>query len=129
MKHVLSILLITAFSMSVWAQRNPRPYPPDRPNRPSQDRACSCYELERRIEGMDTVLYQGNPSRMEARQIERQMARAEAFYNSVNFRRDSVRVQEAQCSRGNQEIDRSWERWQPWLARNRLDPGNRCRGY
>ncbi|HEX4925119.1 MAG TPA: hypothetical protein VFV50_13585 [Bdellovibrionales bacterium] len=122
MKKLLLMALTTAFLLpaSSEAQRRPRDRPRD------MQKACSCYELERRLNGLNTVLRSVRLDRREERQISRDYRQGYRYYQQVNFRRDSRGEQERVCSLGNQAVDRSWVRWQPWLARRGWDQGNPC---
>ncbi len=138
MKYVLGLLLTVLISGPVLAQRypppqhpqhppqQPRPQPPRPPQYPQNHKACACFELERRIQGMETVLYRGQPHPNEVRQIQYEIYQAKGYYNSVNFNRDREGLQNQKCSGGNMAINNSWVRWQPWLAHYGLDTGSRC---
>lgn len=127
MKKLLLSALMTALLAPAAAEAQRRP---DRPNRPDHaQKACACYELERRLNGLYVILSRVRLDRWEERQISRDYRQGYRYYQQVNFRRDSRGEQERVCSLGNQAVDRSWVRWQPWLARRGWDQGNRCGGF
>ncbi len=86
--------------------------------------ACSCYELDRRIVGLRYVVQNARIDRTERQHIRQkvQWGRSE-LARSQHF---NLRRQERICSRANMELNYSWTRWQPWIARQRADIGNRC---
>ncbi len=116
-----SILGVFATIDGAQAQRGPG----RGPDRGPSGVACSCVELERRIQGLERVLQHARLDRYETRSIERDLRDGYHMLDQVN-QRTSHGEQERICSLGNQDVDRSWVRWQPWLAQRRLDPGNRC---
>lgn len=89
------------------------------------EQACSCNELERRISGLRYVLSYARLDHREAQNIS-----SEVDYGMrqlSNSRYQSVDQQESTCSIGNQGVDRSWVRWQPWVARQGADHDYGCR--
>jgi hypothetical protein len=86
--------------------------------------ACSCYELDRRVQGLRFVVQNARLNRDERQSLrqEVQLGRAE-LQRSQNY---NLIRQERICSRANQQLNYSWVQWQPWIARNRADIGNRC---
>lgn len=113
----LAILsLATLLPQDANAQRNGRKH-------------CYCYELERRLEGLETVLDRARLSRTEERELRYQLDEAYYHYEKIDFRRTPYEEQAPICTEGNRAVDRSWSRWQPWLAERRWDPGNRCNNF
>jgi hypothetical protein len=92
----------------------------------SQYRACTCLEFERRDRGLSYVANYVNLSYQERNDIYNQLQRGRSNYNQVNFYSDSQDRQNQLCSLGNQAVDYSWRRWQPWLAQNGIDYVPNC---
>jgi len=86
---------------------------------------CDCYELQRRVTGLNNVLRYARISRNEEQIIREDISDGYYYLNQINSNTpygEQARI----CSEGNQTVDVSWRRWQAWLAERRLDPGNRC---
>lgn len=90
-----------------------------------QPQTCSCVELQRRISGLSYVLnYGGCHDPREANMIRSQINSAQASLNQSQY--EDYRRQEQTCSLANQNVNESWVRWQPWVARNGADTNYGC---
>ncbi len=122
-KLLLSLLLTTVAAPSL------APASELHRDRSHAQKHCNCYELERRIQGLQIVSSRLRLDRYEEQQIRRDLQGARWFYHQVNFRTTPAGEQSRVCSLGNQAANRSWVQWQPWLARRGWDPGNVCGAF
>ncbi len=91
----------------------------------NHDRSCSCFELDRRIQGLDFVMSAADEiSRNEIQNISLNLERGQTALDGA--RKLPYRRQEAVCSRGLQELQNNWVRWQAWISEQGADIGNRC---
>jgi hypothetical protein len=99
-----------------------------RPNRPDRRGSCFCVELQRRVSGLNYVIRNAQLDSYEARDLRDDVYYGREALDDAMYA-DSAE-QDAICSRGNEDVDNSWRRWQPWVARRGADIGNRCeRGF
>ena len=89
------------------------------------EQACSCYELQRRINGLRYVLSYARLDYREAQNISSDLDYGSRQLSQSRYQ--SVQQQESTCSIGNQGVDSSWVQWQPWVARQGADYVYRCR--
>lgn len=89
-----------------------------------EQRACSCFELDRRVQGLEYVLRYARLDHLESRRIRNDVSAGKSTLRQSQYLNGER--QEQACSLGNQDVDQSWVRWQSWIARNGADIGNRC---
>jgi hypothetical protein len=86
---------------------------------------CMCYELDRRLTGLENVIRYARISRYEENILNRDIRDGDYYFRQVTDRtpyEEQARI----CSEGNQVVNVSWVRWQGWLKKQRLDPGTPC---
>lgn len=90
---------------------------------PAFSQGCNCNELQRRINGLQTVVnYQA--AGPDTGRLTQEIRRARWQYQRAL--QSDYQTQDGLCSVGNQQLDLDWQRWQAWLATQGLDAGNVC---
>lgn len=87
-------------------------------------RGCNCSDLRRRAYGLDYVLRNSDVYGQERRSIQSDVDFATNTLRRV--RNLPLNQSESQCSQGNQQVDRNWVAWQPWVSGEGADIGNVC---
>jgi hypothetical protein len=86
------------------------------------EKDCNCVELERRVNGLQTVIstvrFKNN---YEREVVRKDLQDAQSYLRQVDYNRTKETEQERLCSLGAQACDNSWAKWQPWLAQNGYD--------
>lgn len=85
--------------------------------------ACSCFELNRRVQGLEYALQSGRVGGdYGSLQRNVQDGRNTLYQSSAS----NSSQQESVCSGANQRMDYDWSRWQPFVARSGRNIGNPC---
>ena len=85
--------------------------------------ACSCFELNRRVQGLEYALQTGRVGG-EYGSLQRDVQ--DGRNTIYQARALNPSQQESVCSGANQRMDYDWSRWQPFVSRSGRDIGNPC---